>query len=891
VRHSDSRRPFAWRHAFTAVGVAVLTITRGATAGAASTAPAILFVAQPPFGGDFASVNAVFANQQGNTGSGPHGGDLCVRYGDGTLRNLTAEAGGGPFYYVAPNGNDGNAGTQSAPWLTLQKAGDVAHAGDTVIVLPGTYRGFRPRQSGTAQAPIRFLAQPGAVVTSPGPSNSNSDNIWVRDVDYIVIDGFESRAAPRSGVAVQGEPDANATGVVIRNCHCHDNGRWGIFTGFARDLLIEDNETSFSAAEHGIYVSNSGDRPVVRRNHAHHNHASGIQLNADPAQQGDDPNDPQGDGIIEDALIEDNVIHDNGAAGGAAINLASVRSSLVRNNLLYANSASGIAGWDDGEGSNQYGTRDNRLLGNTIVQPANGRFAIALKNGSINNQVFDNILIHGGTRGSLEVDPASQPGLQSDYNVVVNVFSDDDVFLSLAQWRSLGFDLHSVVADAASLFASSAAADFHLRPTSPAIDSGIARVDLPVDLEGRSRPQGPGFDIGALEVPGPAPSPSATRSATPSATPTRTPTRTPTSTRTPTQTNTPAATSTSTRTNTPAHSPTATPSPTRTRTPSTTPTPSPSPTPTPVRMEVNGLVTYHSSSQPVAGVEVHVTGAAGTMAVTDGRGEFGFSGLAAGDFQIEPRKIGGDNGAISSLDAAYALQASVGMRNLTTEQRIACDVTGNGSVSALDAARILQRVVGITSTLPVAQACGSDWAFVPDPDTLPHQVIFDPIPRGNDCRAGTIAFEPLDGDAPNQDFRAILFGDCTGNWSPAAGSAAFVRKSNEPLAHLGRPRRRRTRGKIVVPLSVGGADPFHAFAATLTFEPARVRSARVRRRAAASAAVLAVNSPRAGRMTVALASANPVDPTKGAILEVIYELNGRDRRLGRVGIVEVSVDE
>src|SRR5215470_17250815 len=234
-------------------------------------------------------------------------------------------------YYVAPSGNDANAGSQGAPWRTLQKAGDVAVAGDVVNVLPGTYVGFRPRNSGTAQAPVRFLAQSGVVVTSPGASNSNGDNIWVRDVDYIVIDGFESTAAPRAGIAVQGEPDANATGVVIHNCVCHNNTRWGIFTGFARDLLIEGNETSYSSIEHGIYVSNSGDRPTVRRNLVHHNNASGIQLNADPAEMGPDPNDPMGDGIITGALVELNIIHDNGAAGGASINLASVRSSLISN--------------------------------------------------------------------------------------------------------------------------------------------------------------------------------------------------------------------------------------------------------------------------------------------------------------------------------------------------------------------------------------------------------------------------------------------------------------------------------------------------------------------------------------------------------------------------------
>ena len=455
-------------------------------------------------------------------------------------------------YYVAPSGDDAHPGTSTAPWATLQRAGDVAGPGDDVIVLQGTYQGFRPRTSGTALQPVRFLAQPGVVVTSPGLSNSNSDNIWVRDVDYIVIDGFESTGAPRAGIAVQGEPDANATGVVISHCTCDHNTRWGIFTGFARDLLIENNEASFSAIEHGIYVSNSGDRPTVRGNLVHDNNASGIQLNADPAEMGPDPTDPQGDGIIVDALIEQNVIHDNGAAGGAAINLASVRTSLIRNNLLYNNHATGIAGWDDGDG-NQFGTQANRIIGNTIVQPANARFAIGLKDGSINNAVLDNILLNAGPRGSLEVDPSSQPGLQSDYNIVVNVFSDDSVFYTLAQWRAFpgGYDAHSIISTAAAVFAPN---DYQLAANSPARDAGTALPDLPTDLLGVTRPQGPQYDIGAYELSAAAASPTPTLTAVPS--PTR---ATPSATRSATVTRTPTAAATRSTTASATATPTAVP--------------------------------------------------------------------------------------------------------------------------------------------------------------------------------------------------------------------------------------------------------------------------------------------------------------------------------------------
>ena len=44
--------------------------------------------------------------------------------------------------YVAPNGNDNNAGTISAPFKSITKAQSVASSGDTVYLRGGTYSGF-----------------------------------------------------------------------------------------------------------------------------------------------------------------------------------------------------------------------------------------------------------------------------------------------------------------------------------------------------------------------------------------------------------------------------------------------------------------------------------------------------------------------------------------------------------------------------------------------------------------------------------------------------------------------------------------------------------------------------------------------------------------------------
>lgn len=69
----------------------------------------------------------------------------------------------GTNYFVSPTGNDSHNGSSSSPWLTLQHAADAVHAGDFVTVATGNYTGFYLDTSGTAAAPIEFLAQPPCV--------------------------------------------------------------------------------------------------------------------------------------------------------------------------------------------------------------------------------------------------------------------------------------------------------------------------------------------------------------------------------------------------------------------------------------------------------------------------------------------------------------------------------------------------------------------------------------------------------------------------------------------------------------------------------------------------------------------------------------------------------
>ena len=58
---------------------------------------------------------------------------------------------------------------------------------------------------------------------------------------------------------------------------------------------------------------------------------------------------------------------------------------------------------------------------------------------------------------------------------------------------------YSIITSPAEVFA--APNDYHLHPKSPALDAGLTLPGVEADLEGRPRPQGVAYDIGAFEYP------------------------------------------------------------------------------------------------------------------------------------------------------------------------------------------------------------------------------------------------------------------------------------------------------------------------------------------------------------------------------------------------------
>src|SRR5262245_52454181 len=336
-------------------------------------------------------------------------------------------------YWVKNGGSDAATGLSVAvAWATLGHAADRVGPGDTVHVLDGDYQGFYLTTSGAPGQPITFRAE-GSNVRITADNPVTPDGINLEGASHVVIDGFVVNDRTRAGVRA-----VTAAFVTVRNCHLGHNGRWGILTGFVDDFVAEHNEAHHSVAEHGIYVSNSSDRPIVRNNVVHDNAGNGLHFNGDASLGGD--------GLIQDALVEGNVIYGNGTAGGSGINMDGSVGGVIRNNLVYDAHASGISLYRIDAST---GSTGNLVVNNTVLTAADGRWALNIANGSTGNTVRNNIFYtQHSFRGAITIDSSSRPGFTSDYNSVMDRFSTNGggSVIGLAAWQAQGYDQHSFIA-------------------------------------------------------------------------------------------------------------------------------------------------------------------------------------------------------------------------------------------------------------------------------------------------------------------------------------------------------------------------------------------------------------------------------------------------------------
>jgi hypothetical protein len=175
----------------------------------------------------------------------------------------------GNTYYVAPNGNDGAAGTRAAPWATIARAQTAVKAGDTVYLRGGRYAYTRATsacssqtgrvsaivlsKSGASGNPIRYWAQPGEKPVFDFSGMKDDCRIKGFDVtgSYLHLKGLEATGAPQN------------------NNRNHES--WGIWISGSNNVFELINTHHHMGA--GLFI-NGGGGNLVLNSDSHDNYDS-----------------------------------------------------------------------------------------------------------------------------------------------------------------------------------------------------------------------------------------------------------------------------------------------------------------------------------------------------------------------------------------------------------------------------------------------------------------------------------------------------------------------------------------------------------------------------------------------------------------------------------------
>jgi hypothetical protein len=417
-----------------------------------------------------------------------------------------------------PQASDANPGTEDMPWKTMAHAAEMVTAGETVYVKAGVYADgdVEFANSGRADAEIVFAAYPG----DERQVILEGDRVEIINVSYITVRGIKVQNSSDQGFYIRGpeDPYSAPTGhITISGNHTYNTNSsgiavWGVPWGKGPgdhdnlvDVVIENNLIELAV--------NGGSNECITVSHG----VSNVDVNNNEIRLGGDGSGG-GEGIdfkngVRDSQIRNNYIHglsrraiyiDGGDEAGA--DNSNIR---IHGNVLLNDPDNAIMIMSEGEGD----VDGVYIYNNLIVNPDKNGIGIwehpdGVGLNTINNiQIYNNTVIHGGHQGG------GWGNISNKHESATNVVIRNNVTLDGYQFDIYGTnqttiennlcrdDVCEIQNDPGFVNATldPATWDYHIKSTSPAIDAGVSNGAPSDDLDGNSRPQGGGYDLGAFE--------------------------------------------------------------------------------------------------------------------------------------------------------------------------------------------------------------------------------------------------------------------------------------------------------------------------------------------------------------------------------------------------------
>ncbi|HEY5937631.1 MAG TPA: choice-of-anchor Q domain-containing protein [Kofleriaceae bacterium] len=405
-------------------------------------------------------------------------------------------------WYVATGGTgDGSAG---APFGTVQQGLDAAMPGDVVHVAPGTYGAITTRRAATLDAPIVVRGEPGVIVTAVGRALTVSHPYQV--FERIVFDG-------QYGEDDTVRIETPGTGATLRECEVRRATLDCIDMGAPVGVLIEGstihhclNAAGGRTDAHGIVTANVRDL-VIRRTQIHSFSGDAIQVDPGRATPAWDnvvieeclfwlePLPEAANGFPAGTVTGENAVDTKVPAGATSrLTIRDTTAHGFRAGLLTNMAAFNLK--EDVTATLDRITIYNSEIGLRLRAPAkvavtnaliyDADAAVRYENDIVAPQIYASTI--GARVTNAFVEASSDATVIDSKNVLL---------LAAALPPELSSATGSLAVDASS-FKDAAADDYHLVAGSPAIDQGVA-LDLAIDRDGITRPQGAAQDVGAYE--------------------------------------------------------------------------------------------------------------------------------------------------------------------------------------------------------------------------------------------------------------------------------------------------------------------------------------------------------------------------------------------------------
>jgi hypothetical protein len=211
------------------------------------------------------------------------------------LFSLLAAIAHGATYYVSTSGSDSNSGAQSAPFRHISRGVSAAGAGDTVIVMDGTYDNegqvaassgggsvVTMMNTGSSGHPITIMAQNrgGAILNAASGSQSELGcyGAWayfdLSYTSYVVIQGF----VIENGCVNAFHANGSAHDITIRWNEVRNIGNWNNPASTLSPTGIYLNQNEYNFTFDGNIWHDIGGGSNVNQQHAIYSGASNVTI-------------------------------------------------------------------------------------------------------------------------------------------------------------------------------------------------------------------------------------------------------------------------------------------------------------------------------------------------------------------------------------------------------------------------------------------------------------------------------------------------------------------------------------------------------------------------------------------------------------------------------------